>query len=267
MTGAGASAWRGLDRELAAWAAAGRRAAFWWRDDDAGAPCAALDRLLELAVSTGAPLALAVIPQRATPNLPAMLTRHAAAVSVLQHGFSHTDHAPAGTKKCELIAPARRPVIADELALGRARLAALFGADLLPVMVPPWNRIDPALVARLPDLGFAALSAYGPRPRAIPAPGLTQVNCHLDILQWRPQRRFLGAGEALALLCRHLEAKRRGTADAAEPSGILSHHQAHDEAAWEFLAELLDRLARHPAASLLPAGAVFAPQAVGETRA
>ena len=54
-----------LDRELDAWAAAGRVAEAWWRDDDATAPTPALARLLEARRAAGAPVALAVIPARA----------------------------------------------------------------------------------------------------------------------------------------------------------------------------------------------------------
>jgi hypothetical protein len=50
----------------------------------------------------------------------------------------------------------------------------------------------------------------------------------------------------------------RKRAESAEPSGILSHHLVHDAAAWDFLAELLARLAAHPAARLLAAAEVFA---------
>ena len=61
--------WDRLDRELAAWAAEGREATFWWRDDDAVAATPALDRLLRLTESGGVPLALAVIPAPAEPGL------------------------------------------------------------------------------------------------------------------------------------------------------------------------------------------------------
>src|SRR3546814_19438225 len=97
-------------------------------------------------------------------------------------------------------------------------------------MGPPWNRVAPALAARLPAIGFTALSTYKAR-RSAAGLGLAQVNCHLDILQWRPQRRFLGTAAAVALLTDHLAAKRRGEADAAEPSGILRPPQAHAAAA------------------------------------
>ena len=42
---------------------------FWWRDDDASAPSPALERAVGLSRKYGIPLALAVIPQDATPQL------------------------------------------------------------------------------------------------------------------------------------------------------------------------------------------------------
>src|SRR5690606_37909844 len=142
MTRGTEAAWQALGAELAAWQEAGRVAGIWWRDDDAVAPGAALDRLLDLATRHQAGLALAVIPAQAEPALARRLAEHPARTAVLQHGYAHTDHAPDGAKKCELVAPATRPAILEELARGRDRLGALFGDRLLPVMVPPWNRID-----------------------------------------------------------------------------------------------------------------------------
>ncbi|HMA14767.1 MAG TPA: polysaccharide deacetylase family protein [Kiloniellaceae bacterium] len=261
-----AGAWRALEAELAAWHAAGRVAGFWWRDDDAVAPSAALDRLLDLAAGHRADVALAVIPARAEPALARSLAEHPARTAVLQHGYAHLDHAPAGAKKCELVAPEARPAILEELARGRDRLEALLGERLLPVMVPPWNRIDAALLRRLPALGFAALSTYKARPCAAPAPGLLQVNCHLDILQWRPERCFVGTDAALALLTGHLAAKRSAAAEDEEPTGILTHHQVHDADAWDFFEALLSFLGGHEAARLMPPRAVFAPALAGNAR-
>jgi hypothetical protein len=251
-------AWAALERELDAWGAADRTATFWWRDDDAVAPSAALDRLLDLAAASGAPLALAVIPAKAETALAARLDGHAAAPTVLQHGYAHRNHAAAGARKCELVDPAACPDLPAELRRGRLHLEELFGQRFRAVLVPPWNRIDPALLAQLPGLGFTGLSTAKQRPAPEPLPGLVQANCHLDVLQWRPERRFLGTSAALRLLIGHLAARRGGTAEIAEASGILSHHLVHDAAAWDFLAELLARLAAHPAARLLEAAAVFA---------
>ena len=67
------AAWEALTLELDLWAAEGRTATFWWRDDDAIAPTPALDRLRACASAAGIPIALAVIPAKATPELAAEL--------------------------------------------------------------------------------------------------------------------------------------------------------------------------------------------------
>ena len=63
------TSWRHLSEELDAWAEAGRSASLWWRDDDAVEPSPALARLLTLASARDLPLALAVIPARASEAL------------------------------------------------------------------------------------------------------------------------------------------------------------------------------------------------------
>ncbi len=254
------NAWSDLDRELDLWHATDRQATIWWRDDDAVRPGPALDRLLGLAARHGAPLALAVIPAAAEPALARKLAEAQAGapqVAVLQHGYAHRNHEPTERKKCEL--GAARPIAAvlEELAGGRDRLGALFGAQALPVLVPPWNRIAADLLPALPALGFRGLSTYTPRDAAQPVPELLQVNCHLDPIRWKPQRGFLGEAAALDLLCDHLAARRAGRADASEPSGILTHHAVHDEALWHFLDRLLAALSAHPAVRLLTADAAF----------
>lgn len=250
--------WPALEEELDAWRAGGKVAQFWWRDDDATAYSRDLMLLLDLAALTGAPLSLAVIPAEVEPYLDRALRIHEADCSVLQHGFAHRNHAGPGAKKCELVSLAERPESLEELCRGRERLKDLFGERFLPVLVPPWNRIAADLLPLLPGLGYRGLSTYRARDGAAAA-GLRQVNCHMDILQWRPERRFLGVAPALDLLVGHLAAKRQGRADAAEPSGILTHHLVHDAAAWDFLERLMLRLVEHPGARVLPAEAVFAP--------
>ncbi len=243
--------WSGLERELDAWAGAGAAATFWWRDDDASAPGDALDRLLRM---TGEmPLALAVIPAAAIPALGERL--RATGVAVLQHGYAHANHAAAGEKKNEL--GPHRPIdmVLSELDTGRRHLASLFGERALPILVPPWNRIGSSVRGRLAGIGFAGLSQY--KARASPrVDGLSLVNTHVDIIDWR-RRSFAGEDAALALAVGHLSARRSRAADAGEPTGLLTHHGAHDAPAWDFLARFIDRLARHGAAQWLTAAAVF----------
>lgn len=242
-------AWAGLARELDRWAEAGHPATFWWRDDDAGPATPALRRLVDLAASTGLPLVVAAVPAWLTPEAAAWLRTAPARVTVAQHGVAHANHEPPGPGRprpaeCGSARPAG--LVLGEIAEGWRRLHELLGPRLQPLFVPPWNRISLAVVAGLPDVGFRAVSAGGPRPRPRP-PGPPWLNCHLDLVLWRAGRRFLGAREALERLRAHLEARRLGAADPEEPTGLLSHHRDLDAAAWSFLAILLERLRTHPA--------------------
>ena len=55
--------------------------------------------------------------------------------------------------------------------------------------------------------------------------------------------------------------------DLDEPIGILSHHLAMDEAAWDFLERLSSTLIRHPAVRFCSAPYLFAPSDLSSGRA
>lgn len=227
--------WDALARELDAWEAAGRAVTLWWRDDDAEDETPELRAMLGLAEAHRVPLALAVIPARATPALLRLCAPPAAA---LQHGWAHRNHAAPGAKKAELGADRPLAAVEAELKQGRARLAELSAGAAPPVLVPPWNRIAPAVIARLPALGFRGLSAFAPRRAEEAAPGLVTVNTHADAVDWR-RRAFAGEDAVLAALVGHLAARRSGAADAAEPTGLLTHHRVDGAACRAFLGRLL----------------------------
>jgi len=204
-----------------------RPATFWWRDDDASAVSAPLRRVLRLSKDHRVPLALAVIPEGADPQLFELLHEH---VAVLQHGTDHRNRAEAGGKKTEY--PPGEPLerALARISAGRERLQGMAGKKLLPVLAPPWNRIGADVVRKLPTIGISGLSTYGARASAEPAPGLRQVNTHVDIVAWRRGKRFVGEAAAFSALARVLGAE--------QPIGWLTHHAMHDEAAWEFLGRL-----------------------------
>ena len=165
----------------------------------------------------------------------------------MQHGFAHRNHASAGEKSMELGLHRPQEQVLDELRRGFARIASAFGEGFVPVLVPPWNRIAAPLLPALPSLGLRGLSAFTPRSGPEPVPGLRQVNCHVDLIDWRGGRR---GREHAALACEaagHLRARREGRVDAEEPTGLLTHHLDHDECAWAFVEAFLDRVAGHPA--------------------
>jgi len=245
-----------LRSELDAWSARGQRATLWWRDDDAGLATPALARMLGIAASRAVPLALAVIPARLSGGLVEVVGA-ATHCTVLQHGIEHRNHAPAEEKRCELGPHRPLAVSAAELVGGRERLRSAFGAQFLPVLVPPWNRITPTLVAALPGLDYCGLSTFAPRLRAWAAPGVAQCNVHVDPIAWRRGRVFVGEDEAAARLAAHLAMRRDARVDAAEPTGLLTHHLDFDDAAWRFVDAVLARTREHPAVTWIPASAAF----------
>ncbi len=230
------TSWQALSDEAARWRDAGRTADLWWRDDDAADVDPALDRLLVLQRDTSAPLALAVVPARATAALAQRLAGEPG-IDVLQHGYAHLNHATPPDKKIELGLQRPAMIVLGELGTGWMALERLFAAQALPVMVPPWNRIADILVPTLPEIGYRGLSTFGPRKRAQPVRGFLQVNTHIDLIDWKGGGGFVGEDAALAALVEALGRSRRGD---GEPIGLLSHHLAMDGRAWDFLRSVLE---------------------------
>ena len=235
--------WSDLERELGLWQAAGETPTFWWRDDDAEAPTSALDRLLALAGRYRAPLHLAVVPAGVSACLAERLAA-AGDVFVLQHGFAHTNHEPAGARASEIGRNRATALQLQDLQEGWRRLAEAGLPNLLPALAPPWNRIAEETVPHLPGLGYRLLSRFDAREAQAAVLGLCQVNIHCDPIRWKGGPRFRGEEATLEILVRHLAERRQGLADAAEPTGLSTHHLQTDGAVWEFLEHLLERLTR-----------------------
>lgn len=219
--------WHKFELELVRRRDAGQPVQFWWRDDDAAAVRPEAKRLLKLASSSGIPVSLAVVPVAAEPELFGLLHD---GVTVLQHGTDHRNRAAPGDKKTEY--PAAEPVQAAlaRVSDGLRRLRELAGGRFFPVLAPPWNRVRKDLLEKLPPIGIRGVSLYGPRASAEPAPGLRQVNTHVDIVAWRQGKRFIGEDEALRLALKGLSVE--------EPLGWLTHHAVQDAGAWDFLERL-----------------------------
>jgi hypothetical protein len=232
--------WQKLSDELSRWQEAGRVADLWLRDDDAVEPTAALDRLVVASAGAAIPLTLAVIPARVERSLAERVAGEPA-VTAAVHGWAHANHAPANEKKQELGPHRAADVVLAELNDARIIVDSLFGTAALPMLVPPWNRIDPVLLTSLASVGFTAVSGFG---RAKPA-SIRMVNTHVDLIDWHGGR----GGKDHGLLVRELvaELQQRLDDDSREPVGVLSHHLVHDEEAWSFLEKLFDLTAGNPA--------------------
>ena len=247
--------WRALDDALSQAAERGAAIPFWWRDDDAVAHTPPLDRLLALAGDLDIPVAIAAIPARVEPSLAARLAEEPLA-RVLVHGLAHANHAPRGAKKAEFGAHRPLPGLLEDAREGLRLARGHFGDRLVPVFVPPWNRMAPDLVEHLPRLGYRGLSSFGERRTAGPVPGLMQVNTHIDPIAWHEGRGLRDAEALVAELARAVAA-RAGSHPEPQPIGLLTHHLAHDETVWGFCEELLSRLTEHPIVRFLDADAMF----------
>lgn len=236
--------WSDLKRELDLWRDAGRVATFWWRDDDAVEATPALEPLLALSQRHGVPVHLAVVPAGITSGLVARVAE-APLVQVVQHGLAHRNHEPKGAGASEFGAHRDLALQIDDLRRGWRLLADAGFRHLLPVFVPPWNRICDPTLRQLPGLGYRALSAFeGPTTR-IDLPDLLQLHAMVDPIRWKKGHDFRGAEVMLDMIVAELADRRAGRSDPAAPTGLLTHHLQTGPAVWTFVNDLMTRLADH----------------------
>jgi hypothetical protein len=76
-----------------------------------------------------------------------------------------------------------------------------------------------------------------------------QVNTHLDPIAWRAGGGLMDPAALAAEIVAQLSDRREGRADNAEPFGLLTHHLAHDERVWSFIAALVEVLTQNGVAT------------------
>ena len=205
----------------------------WWRDDDAGHPHPMLETILEASARLDTDIVMAVVPAWLTQSVRKTLEAAERCV-VAQHGWAHRDRSPTEHKKIELGGGACPEVICAELFAGHRRLSHAFGNRFIPMLVPPWNRIEDEVCQRLERCDYGYLSTYRAH-RGDVASGIIQLNTHIDVICWQDNARFIGIDDLL-----------RELADSAErwpsqPIGLLTHHQVMEH---RVITELVDVLAR-----------------------
>ncbi|WP_299988184.1 polysaccharide deacetylase family protein [uncultured Ruegeria sp.] len=237
--------WYPLQIELQHWQDAGLTLPLWWRDDDAITVTPQLKKLTTMSVALGLPVHLAVIPRAAEVSLADYVSDQPTLIPVV-HGWAHQNHAPTGEKKAEF--RLHRPIetVISDAAAGLAGLQRLFSDRLRPVFVPPWNRVDPEVASKLSGLGYRILSTATPRKTVFAAPGLEQVNTHLDPIDWRGTRGLVDPEKLISQIVALLQDRRTGRADNSEAFGVLTHHLVHDQDIWTFTQDLLHRLLEGP---------------------
>ncbi|MGI9524628.1 MAG: polysaccharide deacetylase family protein [Hyphomicrobiaceae bacterium] len=250
-----ANDWRPLLDALAETAKEGRTAHFWLRDDDAVAASRALSRFKGLCLENAVPVLLAVIPHHLQACLSAEVETWEGA-TIATHGFAHVNHATVLEKKSEYPAHRASYLVQVELRSGRQILFDQFGARLLPIFVPPWNRVSGATLAMLPDAGYTAWSGFGRcRPSDLELMPLRAVNTHVDIIDWHGGRKGRPISDLARELADHISYGYDRGNDIV--IGILTHHLDHDDTANAFLSAMFGIVGRHSHATWLSAEKVF----------
>lgn len=245
------SSWQALSSEIEQWQ---QPIQLWWRDDDATANSQALQRMLKLAHQYQVPVHLAVIPQLLEPSLDIIKQpQHRADCYVLQHGYDHKSYALAEQRKIELGGSQSVTTLTAKLSGARESLAAHFGTQYIDILVPPWNRISPALAEHLPEIGYRQLSVLA-SPKVVETDFL--VNVHIDIIDWK-QRSFAGESIVLEKIRQYLYRTRTTNLDSAKPCGIMTHHLDHDEQCWAFIEQFLVFCQQHSNIQWLSGSALY----------
>jgi len=214
----------------------------WLRDDDAVEPTVALDRLLIMGNRYAIPMTLAVIPALSGSALAERLQSADSidSVTVAVHGWAHQNYAPPGEKKQELGLHRPSSETLAELDRGYTELSLRHERQFVPLLVPPWNRIDPAIISGLPSIGFKGLSTFGSQS----SNAISMMNAHVDVIDWKGSRGGRDLHELMTELVSLIESTRT-------PIGILTHHLVHDDKAWQFLEQLFSVTSTHKGAEWL----------------
>lgn len=229
------SALQPLIDELAWQRDQGRQVRFWLRDDDAVIPTVALNRFIALTKEFQVPACLAVIPHNTGKEL-SMYLNNESHVSVSVHGWAHENHAHNDEKKQELGSHRPASAVISELDRGYEYLQQLYDEQFVPLLVPPWNRIADDVVQGLPEIGFQALSTFGPEKLS----NIRLINTHVDLIDWKGTR---GGRTTVDLVADLVKAIQK----IETPIGFLTHHLVHDEIAWRFMEQLFEVTANNEA--------------------
>lgn len=243
------SGWPALHAELDLWR--GPPARFWWRDDDAICETPELRHLLAVRDRQAIPLAIAVIPARASANFGSVLSGWPC-VDIFAHGWDHQNHNRPGRLSAELAPGRKAGEVRLELTQGRTRLEDMFGEQFKPVLVPPYNYLSPHLVEPVREAGFSFVSI----DRDFAGFSVPSQNVHIDVIDWR-RKQAATPIEIVRSAVAALRLRRYGLVDADAPIGLITHHLVHDASVWAVTETLLDRLKEHPAVAFPAMHEVF----------
>jgi len=157
---------------------------FWWRDDDVSDSTEEFKKLISFSEVNKIPVNLAVIPQKLS-NEAIRLSKQYPHISVLQHGYSHTNYAKAGEPLNEFGNHRDIEIQLKEIRIGFKKLITAFGNQFVPVFVPPWGHIAKSIIEQISTIGIKGISLIGDQDKIYP--DLINNNVNIDIHSWKTE--------------------------------------------------------------------------------
>lgn len=228
-----------LADELSRWQDAGLKCRFWWRDDDLIAVSPGLHRIRQVSERHVVYVLVGIIPHLMVSTL-GQDTIGMNTFVWCQHGFAHINHESPDRPNSEFPLNREKELVLEDLVKGRELLLQQFSDRLFPVLVPPWNGFRADMLEELPALGLVGISQYGNIARQQIGQTL-RIDTHLDVVDWTSAPRFLPTRISFLLdrLVESLQIRRLDQGLSNNVTGILTHHRAMDDEAWDFVERLL----------------------------
>ena len=223
---------KNLIAELAKWSQKKTIAQIWWRDDDVSHPTSKLDWMLKTIDSLEFKPLLAAIPNLSSRELAKALETCGLPIAV--HGLSHLNYEPADSRKSEFGLSRKLYDVKQDLIQAKTKLSNIFGDSVVDCFVPPWNRFREDIIPYLPELGFSGFSSFGRKSSKAHESNLKWFNTHVDVIDWRNTRHFIGRNAIISQITDNLR-HQRTRSGTSEPVGILTHHLNMIESDWEEL--------------------------------
>lgn len=208
----------------------------FFRADDIGAPGDNCRRMMDMFRHADVPLHMAVTPAWLTPARWTILRDWAGNGEFIwhQHGWRHVNHQRSG-KKGEFGTDRTLVQKTADLRKGRKKLETIMGDEFRPLFTPPWNRFDAETGEALAQLGYTAVSRWEGEHRKVPLPdALPDIPVNVDL----HTRTETAPEEGLAAL---VDQFREATTTGCV--GVMLHHQRMNDAAFDFLAQVLESTA------------------------
>ena len=216
----------------------------WWRDDDVFEATEELNKLIQFSEKNGVPVHLSVIPKNLTDNAIDLL-KSQNKVTILQHGYSHTNYAKVGEPLNEYGMNRALDDMLNDIRYGFYKLSEVFGEQFVPIFVPPWGHIAQPVLEQLHEIGFVGISLIGNNNKTYSS--LKNMNTHIDIHSWKTKsensydvkmRPFEMIADDIIKIITSAKSQKNGH----ENIGLLTHSQIMKDNDWEIFTQLITQL-------------------------